>query len=129
MSENLRTKVMLVEDDVSMLTILKTLLEFEGFQTVAVERDQEIAGVADIIDKIRHERPGLLLLDVYFRQINGLDVLRSLRKDPELNQIRVLISSGMDHSGESKQEGADDFLLKPYMPEDLIQRIRELVGV
>lgn len=129
MSENLRTKVMLVEDDVSMLTILKTLLDFEGFQTVAVERDQEIAGVADIIDKIRHERPGLLLLDVYFRQINGLDVLRSLRKDPELNQIRVLISSGMDHSGESKQEGADDFLLKPYMPEDLIQRIRELVGV
>jgi CheY-like chemotaxis protein len=128
-SENLRPKVMLIEDDESMLSVLKTLLDFEGFQTIAVEKTQEINSVAEIIDMIRQERPGLLLLDVYFRKINGLDVLRCLRKDPVISDIRVLISSGMDLAGECEQEGADDFLLKPYMPDDLTRKIRELVGV
>lgn len=128
MSKNNRQKLMLIEDDDAMLSILKTLLDFEGFQIGAVEKDHRINNVADIIDMIRQERPGLILLDINFRHINGLDVLRLLRSDPAICDVRVLISSGMDLAKESEKEGADGFLLKPYMPDDLIRRINDLVG-
>lgn len=127
MSKSNCQKVMLIEDDDSMLSILKTLLDFEGFQIGAVEKDHTINNVADVIYLIRQERPGLILLDINFRHINGLDVLRCLRSDPAICDVRVLISSGMDLAEESEKEGADGFLLKPYMPDDLICRINDLV--
>jgi CheY-like chemotaxis protein len=128
-SEENYPKVMLVEDDESMLSILKTLLDFEGFYVVAVEKDQKIEGINDIITMVREESPSLLLLDIYFRQINGLDVLRHLRKDLSLSDLRILVSSGMDYSRECEREGADGFLLKPYMPDELLKYIRDLVKV
>jgi CheY-like chemotaxis protein len=128
-SEENSPKVMLVEDDESMLSILKTLLKFEGFYVVAVEKDQNIESINDIITMVREESPSLLLLDIYFRQLNGLDVLRHLRKDISLSDLRILVSSGMDLSRECEREGADGFLLKPYMPDDLLKNIRDLVKV
>jgi CheY-like chemotaxis protein len=122
-------KVMLVEDDESMLSILKTLLDFEGFHVVAVEKAHKVESVKDIVDIVREERPNLLLLDIFFRKINGLDVLRTLRKDGQISDLQVLVSSGMDLSSDCKQEGADGFLLKPYMPDDLLNKIRKLVKV
>jgi hypothetical protein len=67
-------------------------------------------------------------MDVHLRQVNGLDLLRELRKDPLLQAVPVLISSGMELSSESSLEGADGFILKPYMPDDLVARIRETLG-
>ncbi|MBE0408975.1 MAG: response regulator [Anaerolineales bacterium] len=127
--ETFNPKVMLIEDDESMLSILKTLLDYEGFQIVAVEKNQQIESVTDIIEMLRKESPDLLLLDIFFRQINGLDVLRALRDDAQVSGTRVLISSGMDLSSDCHQAGADGFLLKPYMPDDLIQTIRDLIRV
>ena len=113
-------KVMLIEDDDVMLSLLQTLLEYEGFQTAQLDGE---GTVSEIISRVRREKPELLLLDVHLRQLNGLDLLRKLREDDELKSIRVLVSSGMDLSAQSRMEGADDFILKPYMPDDLVGRI------
>jgi len=81
--------------------------------------------VSEIISRVRREQPELLLLDVHLRHLNGLDLLRKLREDDELKSIRVLVSSGMELSAQSHMEGADGFILKPYMPDDLVSRIRD----
>jgi len=115
-------KVMLIEDDDVMLSLLQTLLEYEGFQTVQLDGE---GTVGEIVSRVRREKPELLLLDVHLRHLNGFDLLRKLRQDDELKSIRVLVSSGMELSTQSHLEGADGFILKPYMPDDLVGRIRD----
>lgn len=118
-------KVALIEDDAVMLSLLQTLLEYEGFETVQLDG---MGKVDDIVDILRQAGPDLILMDVHLRQINGLDLLRELRKDPSLQAVKVLVSSGMELSSESSMEGADGFILKPYMPDDLVAIIREALG-
>jgi DNA-binding response OmpR family regulator len=125
MAGQIMLKVALIEDDAVMLSLLQTLLEYEGFETVQLDG---MGKVGEIVDLLRRAKPDLILMDVHLRQVNGLDLLRELRKDPLLQAVPVLISSGMELSSESSLEGADGFILKPYMPDDLVARIRETLG-
>lgn len=111
---------MLIEDDRTMRAILKTLLELEKF-TVASWSGQP---GDDIIAQVKVEKPDVLLLDVHLRSINGFDILRDIRADADLAPIHVLMTSGMDLKDQCIANGAEGFLLKPYMPNDLIQMIR-----
>ena len=72
--------------------------------------------------------PDLILMDVHLRHLNGIDVLESLRKEPELDGVKVLIASGVDMTGRSLQAGADGFILKPFMPDELIEKIKNTLG-
>lgn len=110
-------KILLVEDDVTMLSLLKTLLEIDGHQVIKYIAED------DLLEPIRQSQPDAILLDVHYRRINGLDIMRSIRQDPRLNGIRVIMTSGEDVAAECKAAGADAFLLKPFMPEDLTQRL------
>jgi DNA-binding response OmpR family regulator len=117
-------KVMLVEDDATMLGLLEMLLQMEGFAvTKMVEDDPE-----KILETIRQEKPALVLLDVHLRQVNGMDLLCQIKSDAGTKDIKVLMSSGIDFHTECKQAGADGFILKPYMPDALIAQIRQLTG-
>ena len=118
-------KIMLCEDDPTMISLLTTLLEYEGYTVLGYQDCIDFDGLLKVI---RREKPDIILLDVHLRQMNGFDLLRMIRKDTELRQPRILMSSGMDMGMESHVEGADGFLLKPYMPEELIKKIQETLG-
>ena len=107
-------RIMLAEDDLTMVTLLKTLLGMEGYRVVALSMDD------DIFESVRKEHPDLLLLDVHLPQANGLDVLDQVRGNDETKDLKVVMTSGLDLELECKNHGADDFLLKPYMPDDLL---------
>ena len=114
---------MLVEDDRTMIDLLKTLLGFEGYEVVAFKGGEEI------ISAIRREKPNIILLDVNLKNFggpltSGFELLAVLRKDQDLCQTKVIISSGMNYREESKTAGADGFILKPYMPDDLLNLIK-----
>ena len=117
-------KIMLVDDDRTMRAILKTLLELENYQIVTWNGQPD----SDIVAQIREESPKILILDIYMRNINGLDILRAVRSDPDLNDIHIVMTSGMPLEDECIAGGADAFLLKPYMPDDLIQLLRKVVA-
>ncbi len=114
-------KIMLVEDDATMLSLLQTLLQMEGYQVVKM-KEESLDG---ILSTMRQESPDLALVDVHLKELNGFDVLRSIRKEPALAGTRVLMSSGMECRSECLNFGADDFILKPYMPDDLIDAIHK----
>lgn len=118
-------KVMLVEDDTNMFSLLHMLLEYEGYDVVQWEGGEQ---VEDVLSVIQREQPDLLLLDVHLRQLSGFDVLRQVRKEPALQGMRVLMASGMDLTYKSQVEGADGFILKPFMPDELIGNIRQILG-
>lgn len=113
-------KIVLVEDDATMRALLKTLLELEGHQVIQVTNAQQ-----DIFQLIRTEKPNLIIIDVNLRQANGtgLDILKAIRKMDIPWNLRILMTSGMDYKQESLQAGANGFLLKPYMPDELIRQL------
>ncbi len=113
-------KVMLIEDDTTMVTLLKMLLEMEGFQVVSWRP------VDDALKLLRNETPDIVLLDVNLANINGFDVLQKIRADQVLHDTNVIMSSGMDYSVKCLENGANAFLLKPYMPDDLISMIKQV---
>lgn len=115
------TKILLAEDDMTMVSLLKTLLKMEGFQVVALDADE------DIPSAVRREQPDVLLLDVHLSGQNGLEILDTLRKNRELASLRVVMTSGLNLKEDCLARGADDFLLKPYMPDELVRVLKRNV--
>jgi DNA-binding response OmpR family regulator len=111
-------KVLLAEDDETMVGLLTTLLRMEGFEVKALDADEDIAAA------VFRECPALLVLDVYLSDQNGLDALQAIRREDADHQVRVIITSGLDVRDESRRRGADGFLLKPFMPDELISLVR-----
>ena len=114
------TKVMLVDDDRTMVRLLRTLLELDGFVICQASRGMDVLPVA------RQEKPDLILMDVHLADADGLEILRELRGS-DLASIPVLMSSGMDLEDECLHSGASAFILKPYPPDELVRAIRNLI--
>lgn len=110
---------MLVDDDETMLGLLKTLLELDGFQVT------QIPDPDGLVDRIRQERPDAVVMDVYLSKEDGVELLRQVRATPELTTIPIIMTSGMDVSDRCMEAGANGFVLKPYSPPDLIAMIRQ----
>jgi len=107
-------KVLLAEDDHTMVALLQTLLRMEGFETVTLDSGADVPGA------VLREKPDVLLMDVHLGRQSGMDIVESIRKDPQIAGVRVVMTSGLNVKEECLQRGADDFLLKPFMPDDLI---------
>lgn len=112
-------KVLIIDDDRTMVSLLKTLLEMDGFEVV------EIHDWGAILDTVRTEMPDLVIMDYFLPQQEGLDLVITMRGDPQLADIRIIMTSGMDMSEQCRDAGVDDFLLKPYTPEQLSASIQE----
>ena len=112
-------KVLLAEDDETMVGLLTTLLRMDGFQVQALDADE------DIVAAVQRDGPEVLLLDVYLAGQNGLDVLEAIRASDGDHRVRVIMTSGLNLREESIRRGADDFLLKPFMPDDLMRMLHK----
>ena len=113
-------KIMLIEDDEIMRLLLKTLLELESYEVFqAIHINEEL-----LLKSVYDKKPDALLLDVHLKGINGLNILTKLRNDPELKSLVIIMTSGMDVTEECIRNHADGFLLKPYMPDELLKILR-----
>lgn len=106
-----------------MVSLLKTLLKMEGYDVVALQADE------DIVSAVKKEKPDVLLMDVFLNHQSGLDVLEELRSSAETSRLRVVMSSGASVRDECIRRGADGFLAKPYMPDDLIDILKQTINV
>ena len=114
-------KILLAEDDITMVSLLKTLLKMEGFEVVALQAD------ADVPAAVRSERPDVLLLDVHLSRQSGLEILDELRSSTDTKNVRVVMSSGASVKEECMRRSANGFLLKPFMPDDLISILKQTI--
>ncbi len=123
--ESGKTRVLVVDDDPAIVEMLVELLERDGrfeVQTAATGFD---AGL-----RTREFRPDVLVLDYLLPDINGNAVCRSIRSDNSLKDVRIIIVSGVidrEHVDKLLEDGADDFIQKPFSIEQLVNRIVELV--
>lgn len=111
--------IMLAEDDLTMVALLKTLLGMEGFEVVSVDLDE------DVFTVVKDKKPDILILDVYLPKTNGLKVLDQIRENEETKDLIVIMTSGLNLAHECTEHGANYFLLKPYMPDELLDVIKK----
>lgn len=120
MDEKQKQTVMLVEDDAPMLSVLRIFLELEGYQVLIAPISNSLE---EIVQSVIDAGPDKLLVDVHIGSVSGLDVVSQLRSRTPENALRVVMASGMEMKRECMAAGADAFLLKPYMPEELISKL------
>jgi DNA-binding response OmpR family regulator len=119
-SEDQLKKVLLIEDDKTMQSLIKTLLEIEGFFPLLPAEIQ----LDHILEDINTNHPDAIIMDVNLRQVSGLDILTKIRNSADINKTKIIMSSGLDLSGDCLKAGADGFLQKPYMPNQLISWLK-----
>ncbi len=115
--------MLLAEDDFTMVSLLKTLLKMEGFGVVALDADD------DVPRAVRREKPDVLLMDVHLFRQDGLEILDALRSDPHTSRVSVVMTSGMNLREECLRRGAKEFLLKPFMPHDLVATLKRVIDL
>jgi DNA-binding response OmpR family regulator len=113
--------VLLVEDEQDVAELIRYNLTKEGYDVVLSSNGNDALRLA------REHRPDVLLLDIMVPQLNGWEVCRRLKKDPDLAPIPVIMVSGRVEEGDKVlgfEMGADDYVTKPFSPRELVARVR-----
>ncbi|MBI3324313.1 MAG: response regulator [Candidatus Omnitrophica bacterium] len=116
--------VLVADDDPDLRDILRSILEPEGFRVV------EAADGQKALDSIRTLNPDLLILDFVMPRLDGPHVCAALRKDLLLRHVPVIMLTGRGEIQDKVQgidAGADDYLVKPFEPQELLARVRMIL--
>lgn len=115
------TKIMIVDDDSTTVSLLQTLLELDGFEVLVARQGAEVIPMAEA------ERPALMMIDQHLNDMEGTEVVRQLRQRPTLASLPIIVASGIDVSDKALAAGADHFLTKPFEPADLPELFNRLL--
>ena len=113
--------ILVVDDDLDLVDVVRTALEREGF---AVD---DASDGATALDKIAGDMPELVVLDLGLPKVRGLDVLRQVRAD---TTVPVIVLSGRSDEADriiGLELGADDYVVKPFSPRELVARVRSVL--
>ncbi len=116
--------VLVVEDEAPLVTLLRYNLEKEGF-AVAEAHDGEEA-----LMQLREAAPDAVLLDWMLPRVSGLEVCRQIRRVPAWRDLPVIILTARGEEGDRVRgldSGADDYIVKPFSPSELIARLRAVI--
>ena len=116
--------ILVVDDDLPIIVLMRALLKEYGYEPVTAATGPEA------LEKVRQQRPDLILLDRYMPGMSGDDVIHALRAEPGLEQVPILMLSGEPiPPAELIQLGVQGSILKPFDINDLIEQIRTYAGV
>ena len=118
-----KKRILVVDDDVSILRVFKHILEKEGYTVEIAETGK------DALEKIENEKFDVCLVDVRLPDMDGTDLLLNIPNDSRTIKI-IITGFSTDEVGKKAADyGADDFLVKPVKPEELIATVKERLGV
>ncbi len=113
---------LIVEDEPEANKLLAMLLQLRGYRTVSAFRGEEA------LEKIREHAPDVVFLDLMLPDMNGYDVCRSLKSSGPVNPIPVVIVTARltaENRIESFEAGADDYIPKPYTPDQIFDSLEQ----
>lgn len=119
-----KTKILLIEDQKDIAELIKLQAEFNDYKIV-IEND----GLNGYIAAER-EKPDIIVLDIMLPGLNGLDVCRKVKSNPELKDIPVIMISAKSEEVDvvlGLELGADDYVTKPFSPKILFSRIKAVL--
>lgn len=116
--------ILIVEDEAALLTLLRYNLEKEGFEVgEAVDGEEALLMVAE-------RRPDLVVLDWMLPTLSGIEVCRRIRRRPEARNVPIVMLTARGEEADRVRglnSGADDYVVKPFSPAELVARIRAVL--
>ena len=117
-------RILIVEDEAALVTLLRYNLEREGFDV------SEAADGEEALLRAQEDKPDLIVLDWMLPLMSGIEVCRRLRRMPETRAVPIVMLTARGEEADKVrglEGGADDYVTKPFSPVELIARIRALL--
>ncbi len=117
-------KILIAEDEQDIRTLIQFTLQFAGHDVVAFKDGQEA------LENAEQERPDLIMMDVRMPRMDGYTACRNMKTIPAIADIPVVFLSAKGQEAEINigyEAGAEEYLLKPFAPDDLTNRVNELL--
>jgi DNA-binding response OmpR family regulator len=119
-------KVLIVDDELSILVPLKFLLEKNNYRVDLAQSGK------DALEKITLSKPDLILLDIMLPDLDGYEIFQMIRENPEWDDIKVIYLSAKNRDvdiAKGLNLGVDAYVTKPFSNTELLEKIRTLVSV
>jgi two-component system phosphate regulon response regulator PhoB len=123
-SSSAAAQVLVVEDERDIAALVAYHLTREGYRVRTVGTGN------DALEAIRNERPDLVVLDLMLPELSGYEILEDMRRRPEIQDVPVVVlTARREESDRIKglELGADDYLTKPFSPQELVLRIKAVL--
>ena len=117
--------ILLVDDEPSIRETVSFILEMEGYRVVTAENGDEA------LEQIRRLQPPIVLLDAMMPRRDGFDVCRTVKSDPKLSAIKIVMLTALGQKTDQERAmaaGADFYMTKPFDEEDLLALLGRLTG-
>ncbi|MEK9724841.1 MAG: phosphate regulon transcriptional regulator PhoB [Rhodospirillaceae bacterium] len=122
--EQATSRILIVEDDPALVDLMQYNLETVGYEvSVVVDGDECMAAVED-------EQPDLIILDWMLPNVSGIELCRQLRQDADTRRIPVIMLTARNEESDkvrALKTGADDYVVKPFLPSELLARIEAVM--
>ena len=119
-----KKRILVVDDEVDLVNLVKMRLEANGYEAVGAYDGQEG------LDKAKKEKPDLVILDLMLPKMDGYKVCRMLKFDEKYKKIPIIMFTARAQESDKKmgeEVGADAYITKPFEPEVLLTKIKELL--
>jgi len=118
-------KILIAEDEKDILELITFTLQFGGYEVIPTSNGVEA------LEMTRKEKPDLILLDVRMPRMSGYEVCTNVKVDRDIRHIPVVFLSAKGQEAEIKtgfDTGAIDYILKPFAPDQLLNRLKEILA-
>jgi len=120
-----KKRILLVDDEHELVEMVKMRLEAYDYEVITAFDGQEA------LDKAKLEKPDLIILDIMLPKMDGYKVCRMLKFDEKFRKIPIIMFTAraqMTDKELGEQVGADEYIIKPFEPEVLLAKIKELIN-
>ena len=120
-----RDRVLVVDDDADIRAMLAMVLKDRGFDV------SQAASAFEVLDHLDGLNSDVFLVDVMMPQVDGMELCRRLRQEPHTRYACIILVSAKAHAldkVEGLRAGADDYITKPFDPDELVERVRTLLA-
>ena len=118
--------ILAVDDSRSELRLVEAILQQLGFRIITVEHGEDALAFVD------REIPDLMVLDVVMPEMSGFDLCRQLRSRPNLDQVPIVFCTSKDQDFDrfwGLRQGGNAYITKPFAPHELIETVKDCLGL
>ncbi len=116
------SKILIIDDELDIVSMVKMRLEANNYTVISAFNGLEG------LEKVKNEKPDLIILDIMMPKMDGFTFVQELKKNSEGKKIPIIILSVKDKMQDIfKMEGVQDYVIKPFVAEMLLERIRKYI--